>query len=100
MSALSIQITDNNASLVGDLNSTSISALKKQAHKALLTSDAMSISLDQVKDVDTAGLAWLLYLIEQANLCKCRLTFADLPEDLLNLAKLSAVDEFLSSPSY
>lgn len=81
--------------LDGELTRTSITPLFEK--KSLeITSQKMSIvDLSKVKKVDTAGLAWLLVLVEQAKSKSCKLSFEFLPQDLLKLAKLSAVDTFL-----
>jgi phospholipid transport system transporter-binding protein len=48
-----------------------------------------------VSQVDTAGLAWILLLIELAASKACHISLINLPEDLLKLATLSAVDTLL-----
>ena len=55
----------------------------------------MIVNLSQVQKVDTAGLAWILYIVEQAILNTCQLTFTHIPQDLLKLACLSGVDSFI-----
>jgi len=99
MNKLDIVLSEGLAELVGPLNRQTIASLPKKAHQKITHNKTMIIDLKQVTDVDTAGLAWLLFLIEAAIKESCQLTFAHLPEDLLKLAKLSAVDDFLSSPS-
>lgn len=96
---LTIEIKDQVALLNGQLTSAAVAALKNKAHRDIVKTEQMVVNLKHVNDVDTAGLAWLLFLVEQAKRHKCQLSFADLPEDLLKLAQLSDVDELLSSPS-
>ena len=96
---LTIDINNQVAQLKGKLTSNTIAALKNKAHRSIVTTDKVVVSLAQVSEVDTAGLAWLLFLVEQAKHHKCQLSFAELPEDLLKLAQLSDVDQLLLSPS-
>ena len=49
----------------------------------------------KVNQIDTAGLAWILLLIELAAAKSCDISLMNLPDDLLKLAKLSAVDTLL-----
>ena len=53
------------------------------------------IDLAGVSKIDTAGLAWFLCLVEEANKTKSEISFHNIPPDLIKLAKLSAVDLFL-----
>ncbi|REL25645.1 STAS domain-containing protein [Thalassotalea euphylliae] len=96
---LTIEIKDQVAQLNGQLTSAAVAALKNKAHRNIVKSKHMVVSLKHINDVDTAGLAWLLFLVEQAKRHNCQLSFADLPQDLLKLAQLSDVDQLLSSPS-
>ncbi|WP_076420109.1 MULTISPECIES: STAS domain-containing protein [Colwelliaceae] len=56
---------------------------------------SLVIDLAGVVKADTAGLAWLLRLVEEARKTKSEISFHNIPQDLLKLAKLSAVDLFL-----
>ena len=64
--------------------------------KVLISQQVSTVDLSEVCQVDTAGLAFLLLLIEEANKTSRPLSFQHLPEDLIKLAELSAVDSFLS----
>ena len=97
MSTLTIAIDDNIARLTGPLNRNSVASLNPKSPLKMVNQSALEVNLQGVSIVDTAGLAWLLYLIECANKTKCQLTFAHMPDDLLKLAKLSAVDEYFTS---
>lgn len=61
----------------------------------LLSQPQLKVDLSAVERGDTAGLAWLLLLVEQANQRNVALQFINIPEDLQKLAKLSAVSPFL-----
>lgn len=69
-------------------------AFEKKATE-LLSQPQLKVDLSAVERGDTAGLAWLLLLVEQANQRKVTLQFINIPEDLQKLAKLSAVSPFL-----
>ena len=64
--------------------------------KELISQQVSIIDLSAISQVDTAGLAFLLLLIEEANKTQSPLSFQHLPDDLIKLAELSAVDSFLS----
>lgn len=99
MSTLKIDVNGNNTKLIGSLARNSVAKIGKKSHLAIISNNQATVDLSQVNEVDTSGLAWLLFLIEQANQNNCQLSFAHLPTDLLNLAKLSAVSEFLTPAS-
>lgn len=95
-------MTDINITLIGDrflidgeLTRMSITPLFEKKSREITNQKLSIVDLSKVKKVDTAGLAWLLLLVEQAKLQPCDLSFEFLPQDLLKLAKLSAVDTFL-----
>lgn len=94
MQALTLSREGNTLSLKGDLTRHFISQKIIAQVKAL--NATTSVDLSSVCQVDSAGLAFLLLLIEEANKENSSLTFQHLPDDLLKLAKLSAVDTFLS----
>ena len=95
MSKLSIDIVDGVAKLRGQLNRHSVEKISKANEREITKTQNTLVDLSDVTEADTAGLAWLLYLVEQATAHKCQLTFAHLPSDLLKLAQLSAVSQFL-----
>ncbi|REL34416.1 STAS domain-containing protein [Thalassotalea euphylliae] len=96
---LAIDINNQVTQLKGKLTSNTVATIKNKAHRNIVKTDKMVVNLAQVTDVDTAGLAWLLFLVEQAKRHKSQLSFAELSEDLLKLAQLSDVDQLLLSPS-
>ncbi len=53
------------------------------------------IDLVNLHKVDTAGLALLLMFVENAKKTNNEISLHNIPDDLLKLAKLSAVDFFL-----
>jgi len=92
---VTLTITGEESVVVGELIRTTITKSFEKESKKLFSSIKMVVDLSQIKKVDTAGLAWLLYIVEQAILNSCQLTFIHIPQDLLKLARLSGVDSFI-----
>ncbi len=81
--------------LVGDLTRHTIVG-KQQKYFAILTSDAIQVvDFTKVNRVDTAGLAWLLSLLEYAATKQIKLTYSQAPIELVKLAQLSHVQHLL-----
>ncbi|MFT5756591.1 MAG: phospholipid transport system transporter-binding protein [Alteromonadaceae bacterium] len=95
MAQLDLTLMGGKSMVVGELIRTTITKSFETKSKNLFSSQKMIVDLSQVKKVDTAGLAWLLYIVEQANLKSCSLTFIHVPQELLKLAALSGVDSFI-----
>ena len=96
--SLIININDQQGTITGPLNRDTIATLDKHKHESMLKSSAgssLTLDLAKITHVDTAGLAWLLLLLETAGKLNSHLSFAHIPDDLLKLAKLSAADTFL-----
>jgi len=83
------------AMLVGELTRLSVTTIAKKDIKQLLTNPLVSVDLTKLSHIDTAGLAWLFYLLEQAKINNCQLGFVNLPLKLEKLISLSGVDGFL-----
>lgn len=85
--------------MIGDLNrDTVMTCWPDQASDLQKFSDTkggMIISLEQVENVDTAGLAWLLHLLKACNQIKLDVKIQKTPDSLLNLALLSNVKQLL-----
>ncbi len=90
-----VKIENDLISLSGHLTQQTItSTLEKQA-KQFIDGQTLVVDLAAVDKVDTAGLAWLLTLVELANGRQCQIHFKNLSQELRNLSKLTAVDSFL-----
>lgn len=85
----------NYGMLTGELTRHTVPQLTDKQSKQLLNKPLVTLDLSKVSKVDTAGLAWLLLQIELAQAKPCQLVFAHLPSELIKLAELSAVDDFL-----
>ncbi|GAA0860212.1 STAS domain-containing protein [Aliiglaciecola litoralis] len=55
----------------------------------------VTLDLAEVDQVDTAGLAWLVHLTRACHQQKVELNLANVPESLINLAKLSNLETVL-----
>jgi len=95
MSAINMTLSGHMVTLSGELTRTMITSGFINQSRKMLAQKTLVIDLSQVSKIDTAGLAWLLLLVEHAKQDVCQLSFKNLPEDLLKLAKLSAVDLFI-----
>jgi len=92
---ISITLSQGTICLQGELTRHTLRQVTKKKVKSLLVQSSALVDLQQVSKVDTAGLAWLFYLLEHAQLVNCQLRFANLPIKLDNLINLSGVEGFL-----
>lgn len=67
--------------------------------EALTMHDSLQINLSQVTDVDTAALSLLMEWQRRAHAAGKTVSFVDLPESLMSLAKLYGVADFISTGS-
>ncbi|PCH97773.1 MAG: sulfate transporter [Gammaproteobacteria bacterium] len=90
-----LKMTDSDNLLVGELTRHTVMQISKKNIKQLISQSSSIVDLQQVIRVDTAGLAWLFSLLEQANSINCQLSFSNIPEKLNKLISLSGVEGFL-----
>jgi len=93
-------VSDLNATIEGQLTRHTVPLLSNKKSKALFNNALVKkhtalLDLSKVTKTDTAGLAWLLSMVEKANQLSCELKFTNVSQDLIKLAKLSSVDAFL-----
>lgn len=81
--------------LSGELTQHTLMQITEKQIKRLFASSSMVLNLAKVTRVDTAGLAWLFYLLEQASVDSCELSFVNIPTKLEKLICLSGVEGFL-----
>ena len=99
MSALSIvESAKGQFTLAGDLNRNTIPQATGLDTSKQLPADNNTLLLDmtEVKHTDTAGLAWVMNLLKQARGQGLECQLKGVPQSLINLAKISDVDSFLS----
>jgi phospholipid transport system transporter-binding protein len=95
MDKITLNITSTGTELSGELTRHSIMQITKKSIKTLFLSSSTTLDLAQITRIDTAGLAWLFYLLEQASIDSCDLSFANIPTKLNKLIRLSGVAGFL-----
>ena len=79
-----------NRSCVNDCWPTRLADIKQAAAQQPAVLDLKGIS-----HVDTAGLAWLINLLRDCKTQKIKFILRNIPQTLINLAKISDVDGFL-----
>ncbi len=67
---------------------------------ALETAKDLEIDLSAVSDVDTATISLLFEWLRQAHERKCKVTYANLPENLASLATLYGVLDLIPQVSH
>lgn len=92
---IELVITEQQVSLVGELTRYTIVQLPKSTVQTLLNKTIITLDLSGVAKTDTAGLAWLIALKEQAIKQGKTLVFSHQPEKLIKLMQLSGVESFL-----
>jgi phospholipid transport system transporter-binding protein len=90
-----VEVTRDSIQLLGELSRHTVMSFSHQQLKTLLQSAKLQIDLSGLTKVDTAGLAWLLQMVETAAKRGCALQLTHLPPDLVKLAMLSGVTNFL-----
>ncbi len=97
MSKANIELKHGILVISGELTRQSVALIHSNEYANWFAHSAVNVDLDQVQKADTAGLAWLFYLLEQAGRYTCQLSFSNIPAKLTKLIKLSGVDGFLPS---
>lgn len=92
---ITLSVAQGNSLLVGVLTRQTVMQISKKDIKQLINQQSSVVDLQKVTRIDTAGLAWLFYLVEQANSTCCQLTFSNVPAKLTKLISLSGVEGFL-----
>jgi phospholipid transport system transporter-binding protein len=94
---ITIELTIKEGTLFinGELSRYSLALISNTNYSSYFERSEIVIDLSQVTKVDTAGLAWMFYLIEHATSLNCQLSFTHLPIKLDKLITLSGVDGLL-----
>lgn len=95
MNRITLSITSEQSELTGELTRQTVMQISKKSIKELVAQSKNVLNLHHVKHIDTAGLAWLFLLLEQAKKAGCHLTFSNIPAKLTKLISLSGVEGFL-----
>ncbi|TWX70647.1 STAS domain-containing protein [Colwellia demingiae] len=95
MSKANIVLNHGTLAVSGQLSRHSVAHIKNSEYVNWFAHGAINVDLSKVSKADTAGLAWLFYLLEQAAHHSCQLSFSNIPEKLTKLITLSGVDGLL-----
>lgn len=93
--SITVNINGDHNLLIGELTRHTVMQISKKDINQLVGNQSSIVNLQQVTRIDTAGLAWLFYLLEQASHTNCQLTFSNIPAKLHKLISLSGVEGFL-----
>lgn len=95
MSAFEVGQEDNGDYFVkGDLTFHTLNKKTIKSYAFLKSSDEIYINLEKVKSADSAGLALMIEWIKLSKLYNTKLTFKNIPQQLLTLANLSSIETF------
>jgi len=95
LATLNLSIENEVCMLAGELTRHTVPGLSIRKIQQSLFADKTVFDFKKVEKVDTAGLAWVCSLLEQAKSNQCQLSLINFPIQLTKLAKLSGVDGFL-----
>lgn len=95
MTLIALNISSTAVELVGELTRHSLMQITKESVRELLLPASTTLDLAKITRIDTAGLAWLFNLLEQASANNCQLSFVNISAKLDKLIHLSGVEGFL-----
>lgn len=97
---IKVQLSEERAIFTGVLTRATITRAFDKKYRKLVDSEKVTLDFANVSQVDTAGLAWTLRLIELAIEKKCVILLSNMSDDFIKLAKLSGVDGFLPNKAH
>ncbi len=86
---------DGRIRLRGRLGFGSVPALWDQLHRHCAGVSAIEVDLGGVESADSAGLALLIACMREAQRAGASVRFLNMPAQLLDIARLSSLDEIL-----
>lgn len=86
---------DGNYRLVGDL--TVQSARQGYENSPEFTQPVCQMDLEMIKEMDSAGLALLVYWYNKAARSSCRLEFLNVPDKLIQIAEMGSLGAVFGS---
>ncbi len=95
MAIINLILKEQRCYIEGELTRKSVPLISKSQLKQIFALETIEIDFSGLKRVDTAGLAWVCKIFEQANCRQKALQFINMPEQLIKLATLSGVKSFL-----
>ena len=91
-----LEATEFSWRIVGDMNFASAPALLSQGRNLLQFGGDLSIDMGGVDHADSAGLALLLEWLDLSRSSKGNIRFKNIPEALMDIARVSNVYDMLS----
>ncbi len=96
-SSLSYQVDEGDIKLTGFIDRFTVPTLVKGIDISRISIEHLVIDFSAVEKVDTAGLAWILKIMSQARQSGQTVKLTAIPEQLVNLAEISGVEQLLVS---
>ena len=90
-------VAEGQAELAGDLDFSSVPQIWPALEKLLVSADVLTLSLARVGRANSAGLVMLLEALDRVRAKRGRLQFSEVPEELLDLARMSGCDGLLTA---
>ncbi len=91
---MAIQMKNNALVLSGDLNLSTVASLHKNASP--FSEKQYQADLSNIGEVDSAGLAFLVYLRSKCMRSGGELVFRNIPEKLTEIAEIAGVQQILN----
>ena len=89
------ELAEGRFELVGDMSFDTASEILKISESAFNQQQTVELDLSQVKRADSAGLALLLEWKAQANQRASKISFVEIPESLLAIARTTEVSHLI-----
>jgi phospholipid transport system transporter-binding protein len=96
-STLSYQVDEGDIKLTGFIDRFTVPTLVKGIDISRISIEHLVIDFSTVEKVDTAGLAWILKIMSQARQSGQTVKLIAIPEQLIDLAEISGVEQLLVS---
>ena len=90
-------VSEGRGELAGDLDFSSVPEVWPALQRLLTSDDALTLSLAQVGRANSAGLVMLMEALDLARTRRARLRLSDIPEKLLDLARMSGCEGLLTA---
>lgn len=88
-----IILSENKVQIKGDLLFSSVTQIRAELERAMLTTDQLSIDFGRVEKVDSAALSLWLCLQRFANQHKVHISAENVPQELSAIAHLVGLDQ-------
>ena len=88
-------LADGHYRLAGELSFATVPGLMAESASLFVAGQDLTLSLDQVERIDSAGLALMVSLLRQAREQGLVLNLQALPEQMLGLARVGGIEHLL-----